>query len=164
MEIEERDIEDKEFQHANDPLELMGIATKVHTKNLELNEDATLSDLSQKFPKLADYTIKTIEIISVLGSFLRKDDTIIRYSNFIEHWGKPIEYRNPEKKHFEEIKALLMARVNSTLILSRSCRGSPLKAFLTYGRDVGDKQLGIDQKQGIISKILGKKQVQDEML
>lgn len=165
--ISEKDLKEKyenSDMNKNDelltnPLDLMSSSIKVYTKETELNEDATLANLSQEFTKMAKYVVGQLEVVSILSSYMKVNRIIIKYDNVWAKgkWGKEIKYVNPEKANFEEAKALLMNRVNSMMIVSRSVKGSPLKAFLTYGRDTMNNELGMESKQGFKDKLLGKK-------
>ncbi len=163
--IREEDIEEEDSDLMENPLELMTQAIKVHTFEGELNEDATLSDLSAKVPPIGNFTVEQIVCINLINSYLRVGRDFIIYSNVLgEKWGKEIKIKNPNERHFLEAKKLLMNRVNSLLILSRSVKGSPLKAFLTYGRDLSNKDLGMSEKRSFMDKMLGKKQKEEEMI
>lgn len=165
MKQEENEIkidEEKEEQLMNDQLDLLAKAIKVHTTEIDLNEDSTLADLNVEFTRMAKYIIEQMEIIGILKDFLKTNKKIIKYSNSMEEWGKEITYENPEERHYKEAKEILINRVHSMLILSRSVKGKPLKSFLTYGRDVSNKELGIDEKRSMMDKILGKNKPKDK--
>lgn len=144
----------------NNNFEVLTGSTKVHTKGTDLNEDATLSDLSVSFSRLAEWVASNIHIIGILRSYMKSDSNFVRRSNYLNEWGKKITYKTPTKRSFEQVKRLLLNHVQARLILSRSNKGAPLKAFLTYGRDVTNAQLGVEEKRTLKDRLLGKKEEQ----
>lgn len=137
-----------------DPIEVYAKAIKVNTKNIDLNEDATLAKLDAEMPKLAKYVTEQMMLITIIKTFLKSNVNIVKHSNLIENWGKEIKYITPENNEFEECKGLLMNKVNSVLILSRSTKGAPLKSFLTYGRESPQKLE--EHKRSLLDKALGR--------
>lgn len=158
-EIDEKDIPERD-ELVGDPLDLMTKAIKVHTEGIDLNEDVTLSNLDNQLSRYAKYVMEQVSIIGVLRGFLKSDVKIIKYSNYLKEWGKPSEVLNPEKKHFSKCRNILLNKVNSILLLSRSVKGQPLKAFLTYGKQIPEKD---EEKLGILARLTGKtKKREDE--
>lgn len=157
-EEKEKGIEEDELM--GDPLDLMTKAIKVHTKGIDLNEDTTLSNLDSELSRKAKYVMEQVAIAGILRSFFKQDCIIIRYSNKMDEWGTTIEYKDPERKHFEKSKDILLNKVYSLQLLSRGVKGRPLKAFLTYGK--GNEGLEEKEKMGLIDKMMGKNKKKEE--
>ncbi len=156
--------EEESGNYLDNPLDLMTQAIKVHSKDGELNEDATLCDLSQTLPAMGKYISEQIVCINLVHSYLYVGRNIVKKTNKLEKGGngfKEEEIDNPNKKYFEDIKRIMMNRSNSLLILSRSVKGSPLKAFLTYGRETTKKELGMEEKRGFVDKLFGRKKEEE---
>lgn len=156
--IKTEDIEKDEL--VGDPLDLMTKAIKVHSRDIDLNEDTTLSNLDSQLSRYAKYVMEQVSIIGVLRGFFKTDRNIIRYSNELDNWGGEVKYENPENAHFNKSKQILMNKVNSILLLSRSVKGRPLKAFLTYGRPKEEAEE--KEKGGVISRMLGREKKKEE--
>lgn len=137
-----------------DPIEVYAKAIKVHTKETNLNEDATLAKLDAEMPKLARYVTEQTMLINIIKTFLKSDVNILRRSNELKNWGKLIEYVKPEQVEYEACKTLLNNKVHSVLILSRSVKGMPLKSFLTYGREAPQRLE--EHKRSMLDKALGR--------
>lgn len=157
--VRQEDLEEKDSL-IGDPLDLMTKAIRVHTRGIDLNEDATLSNLDSQLSRYAKYVMEQVAIVGILRSFFKTRCNIIRYSNRMDSWGKEIKYPNPEDTHFLKSKRILMNKVHSVLLLSRSVKGRPLRAFLTYGKT--DEKPEEKDKVGIISRVLGKEKKEDE--
>lgn len=159
MSIKEEDIDEEEGL-IGDALDLMTKAVKVHSKDIDLNEDATLSNLDSQLSKYAKYVMEQVAIVGVLRSFFKESENVVRYSNVLSEWGKKIVYDKPEEKHFEKSKRILMNKVHSVLLLSRSVKGRPLRAFLTYGKPTEGSEE--DKNKGVLARLLGRKSKSEE--
>jgi hypothetical protein len=158
--ITEKELESTEDTLVSDPLDLMTKAIKVHSENIDLNEDATLSNLDSQLSRYAKYVMEQVAIVGILATFFRTDCKIVRYSNKLDNWGKEVEYLNPENNHFRKSKQILMNKVHSVLLLSRSVKGRPLRAFLEYGKPTGTNPE--KEKLGLIDRVMGRKDKKEE--
>lgn len=156
----EEDNQGVQVEYTTDPSDVLIKGTKVYTKNIDLNEDAVLSNLSGEMAVLAKYVIEQQTLMAILHSYLKVNHTFIKVSNDLDEWKKEIKYKNPNFDTYEGIKKIFMSRIHAMLILSRSKEGAVLKAFLKYGQNqnVDDKELGLDKKLSKMDRLMGKKQ------
>lgn len=146
--------------------DVLGNATKVHTKQSQLNEDATLANLDVKFTPLAEWVSRNIHTLHIIESYLRIEEDEVKRFNYVDYgckdWGKIRRVlKTPTRANFEKIKKLIMSHVQARLIVSRSVKGAPLKAFLTYNRDTRERDLGMEEKRSVMDRLLNKKQEED---
>jgi hypothetical protein len=146
----------------SDNYEILTNAVKVHTKDTDLNEDTTLANLDVSFSKFAQWIAENIHTLGILKSYMKYDYNFIKRSNVISTWGEKEEFETPTNKSYGRVKKLLMNHVQARLILSRSNKGRPLKAFLEYGQERIENN-DSENKPSIKNRLMGQKQTENTL-